>query len=424
MISTSQNATLMRSGTVPGTVAGSVAGSPNILPATVPTAQRGWGTVKDQPIAPPEASLPRGVNFYADFSGCGYWRMIWPEQILNAYQKVIVHGSTVMIGDKNFYKGAKVVRIQRQATPAQMQFVQFLKNIQDECGFKLVYEIDDVIFSEDIPDYNKFKPAFADPVIRETSQKIMGMCDEITVTCDYMKGYYQKKTGNENITVIPNFMPKFWMGHYYDEKKIKRKFDKHRKKPRILYPGSGAHFDVDNKAGQIDDFAHVLDAVHRTRDKYQWVFMGGFPIRFGNIIQAGQMEYIPWKALYDYPQAIDDADVNLIIAPLIDSPFNNSKSDLKYIESCAYGLPSVCQDIHTYKNAPYKFTTGDEMISQIETLLKSKDTYMKASRKARSVAEGRWLENPDNIGMYKELYTLPYMDKDRKLLNKVNNISI
>ena len=43
--------------------------------------------------------LPRGLNFYADYSGCGHWRMIWPELLLNCYAKANVQGGTVMIGD-------------------------------------------------------------------------------------------------------------------------------------------------------------------------------------------------------------------------------------------------------------------------------------------------------------------------------------
>ena len=68
---------------------------------------------------PREVDMPRAVNYYADFSGCGFWRMLWPEHTLNAYQKVIVHGSTVMVTDEKFYTNVKCVRIQRQATPQQ-----------------------------------------------------------------------------------------------------------------------------------------------------------------------------------------------------------------------------------------------------------------------------------------------------------------
>ncbi len=115
--------------------------------------------------------LPRGVNFYADYSGCGHWRMIWPELLLNCYGKANIQGGTVMIGDKNFYKGLKAIRIQRQATESQLNYIKWLKQIQGECGFKVIYEIDDLIFKEDIPHYNKFRFAFEDPSIRQTSME-------------------------------------------------------------------------------------------------------------------------------------------------------------------------------------------------------------------------------------------------------------
>jgi len=41
-----------------------------------------------QVAAPPksaEEGLPRFLNYYADYSGCGHWRMIWPEQVMNAH---------------------------------------------------------------------------------------------------------------------------------------------------------------------------------------------------------------------------------------------------------------------------------------------------------------------------------------------------
>jgi hypothetical protein len=67
------------------------------------------------PQNPPELQLPRFMNYYADYSGCGHWRMIWPEQVMNAHQKAVVHGSTVMNGDGNQYVNVQGVRIQRQA---------------------------------------------------------------------------------------------------------------------------------------------------------------------------------------------------------------------------------------------------------------------------------------------------------------------
>jgi len=368
----------------------------------------------------PETKLPRFLNYYADYSGCGHWRMIWPEQIMNAHSKAVVHGTTVMNVDERYYVQTKGVRIQRQATPQQLEFVKWLRKVADKNKFRLIYEIDDICFYEDIPDYNKYKTAFADPKIRNSSQEMMSMCDEITVTCPFMRDYYRDKTGNKNVTVLPNFMPKFWLGHYSNPSRTMESYDMHKKKPRILYAGSGAHFDTEQRVKFKDDFYHVNEVIRKTIDKYQWVFLGAHPLPIRDLVQSGKVEFHPWKRLFEYGQGLYDLNVNMIVAPLQDNTFNRAKSDLKYIEACALGLPIACQDLCTYENAPIKFTTGDEMIAQIETTLKDRKRYKALCRKATQYADTRWMEDDKNIDCYTELYQYNVGDPKRVNLSRYN----
>lgn len=399
--------------------------SPYVSPFVKPFAYAvGHSNQVNQHVKPPEADFDRCLNYYADYSGCGFWRMIWPEHVLNAHQKMIVHGTTMMSFDPNYFAHVKSVRIQRQATEYQAHFVRALRQLADTQGFRIIYEIDDIIFSEDIPDYNKYKPAFTDPKIRQTAQEIMAMCDEITVTCDFMKDYYMAKTGNKNITVIPNYPPEFWIGNYFNPRKVEDNFRKFccgkNAKPRVLYPGSGAHFDVENRVNQDDDFAHVREMVAKTAHKFQWVFMGAFPLPLRDFVKQGLIEFHPWKRLYDYPKMIADLNVNAIVAPLRDNTFNRAKSDLKFIEAGCFGIPAVCQDLVTYSNSLIKFNTGDEMIDQLDKLFKNSNHYKAMCKAHRDVAETRFLELDNNIDKYKELYTLPYKDPKRVLLNAIN----
>jgi hypothetical protein len=364
------------------------------------------------------------VQFYADYSGCGFWRMIWPEHLLNAYNHCVAHGSTVMVLDPRWYVHTKVVRIQRQATEHQLNFVKFLKEIQPQIGFRLIYEIDDLVFHEDIPEYNKYKPAFTDDSIRKNILEIMNLCDEVTVTCQFMKDYYAEKTGHKNITIIPNYPPKFWIGNHYDPKWISDCYDQYQKKPRILYAGSGAHFDVENRVGHNDDFAHVIKAIYDTVDKFQWVFLGAFPLPLRPLVESGKIEFHQWANLYNYGEKIKNLRVNMMVAPLQDNNFNKSKSDLKLIEANAFGIPIACQNLCTYEDAPFKFNTGEEMIETIQDVLSKKGRYMNLSAKARATANGRWLENPENLQCYKELMTIPYASKERTRLNEINGIVI
>ena len=375
---------------------------------------------KPEPPKPPEQELPRFMNYYADYSGCGHWRMIWPEQVLNAHNKAVVHGTTVMNADPRYYIQTKGVRIQRQATPQQLEFVKFLRQLANQNNFRLIYEIDDICFAEDIPDYNKYKTAFTDPVIRKSAQEMMAMCDEITVTCPFMRDYYREKTGNNNVTVIPNFMPKFWLDRFYDANRTMESYDRNKKKPRILYAGSGAHFDVEQRVKFKDDFHHVNDIIRKTVDKYQWVFLGAHPLPIIDLVRSGKVEFHPWKRLYEYGQGLYDLNVNMLVAPLQDNIFNRSKSDLKYIEASALGLPIACQDMCTYENAPIKFKTGAEMVDQIDLTLQDRKRYKAICKKARQYAETRWLEDDKNIDCYLELYQYSVGDERRINLSRYN----
>jgi hypothetical protein len=363
-------------------------------------------------IEMPESSLPRALNYYADYGGCGFWRMIWPEFLLNGYQKACISGLTCMVLDPRFYQGIKAIRMQRQATPAQRDFTRQLKQIGKDLGFKLIYEVDDIVFKDDIPDYNRCKDPFCDSAIIESIVDIMRMADEITVTCDYMKEYYKQKIGTDRVTVIPNYAPKFWLDRFYNPEKIEKLYKQHKKRPRVLYSGSGTHIDVLNKTGMNDDFKHVTDQIIKARKKFKFVWKGCYPLVMKPYIDNGDMEYIQWSALMDYPKGLYDADCNVVFASLQDNVFNKSKSNIKMIESGALGLPGAFQDLCTYKDADVKFTNGEDLISKLEYITSDFDRYMDLSKKARSFADGLWLE--DHIDEYEALYFTEWGSKERK----------
>ena len=402
----------------------------NIVPQTpIPFAPIGFGGITQPPrpqmsppntqppaLAMPGSDLKRALNYYADYGGCGFWRMIWPENLLNAYQKAIINGLTTMVLDPRFYKGYSAVRLQRQASPMQLKFVEFLKHHQKEFGFKIIYEVDDIIFKDDIPDFNRCKVAFDNDDVLKSSKEMMAMADEISVTCQYMKDYYKHHTSNQNITVIPNYVPRFWHAGLYDRNDIIQKYDKNKKRPRVGYAGSGTHIDVTNKTGQNDDFAHIVEYIISTRKKFKWVFMGCYPLRCKPFIDNGEMEFHNWKILYDYPKGLYDLKVNAFIAPLQPNTFNRAKSNIKYQEAGNLGIPCVCQNLETYACAPdeLRFDTGSELIDKLNGLFKDVDTYMKHSDIAYKYSQTMHLN--DHLDEYHELYFTPYGSSERKAL--------
>ena len=371
---------------------------------------------------PKEASLPRFVNYLADYSGCGHWRILWPEGVINARGDGMSQSTTAMVTTPQWYNGVKAVKLQRQASSSQKEFVKFLKEVQKQHDFKIIYEVDDVVFREVIPDYNKFKFAFDNDEIRQNCIDIINMVDEVTVTCDFMKQLYIEKTGQQKVTVIPNFVPNSWMGQLFNPRKVERAYDQNKKKPRILYTGSGAHYDVDNKVGGKDDLAAVRDFIRKTVNKYQWIFVGAFPPQLVDLVHSKKIEFYPWQPLLKYPYFIANLNAQLMVAPLLPNDFNKAKSDIKFIEACTLGIPCLCQNMETYSSAPesLRFDTVEEFEHKIERILRKKNKYAQNIRRLRKIGEDRILELDDNIGCHLEALNTPWGSSERKFLNKWN----
>ena len=239
-----------------------------------------------------------------------------------------------------------------------------------------------------------------------------------------MRRLYQEKTGQKKITVIPNFVPSGWMGHLFNPQKIKREFENNRRKPRILYTGSGAHYDVDNKTGGKDDLSEVRDFIRATVNKYQWVFVGAFPPPLQDLVQSRQIEFYPWQSLLHYPQFIANLNAQLMVAPLQVNDFNKSKSDIKFIEACVLGLPCLCQDMETYHTAPeqLRFSTIEEFEGKIEKILswQKRNKYFQNIHKLRQIGLKRILEVDQNIGAHLEALNTPWGSDERKFLREWN----
>ena len=399
---------------------GEIPFAPNTLPSTVNVPRLVGMKPIHVPAAPkivmPEEGLNRSVNYVADYGGCHWWRFHACE-LLNFTSRACISSLTQMILDRNFYMPLKSVRLQRQATPQQQQFIVHLREISKQNGMRLIYEIDDVVFSEDIPDYNRCKEGFTDPATRQCILDIMKDMDEITVTCQYMKEYYMEKTGNKNITVLPNYAPKSWLGRLYDKERMVRRLEKYKKRPRILYSGSGTHVDLAYKVGGQDDFHHITEAVIKSRKDFHYIWKGCFPLAVKPFIDNGEMTFIEWSPLPDYGQGLLDTDCNVSFCPLTSNRFNFCKSDIKLIESGSCGMPVCAQDIVTYAHAPHKFSTGAELIDLLSWMTSDIDRYARLSEEAYAFTDSKFLDRKENIDQFYAVYFSAFGSKERNELS-------
>jgi hypothetical protein len=375
--------------------------------------------VAPPPLAMPGSDLPRVINYLADYSGCGYWRIGAPEMLLNYGGKMVVNTLTSMVIDPRFYlTGYKAIKIQRQATPVQKEFAKFLRMMGSNHDFKVIYEVDDIVFGEDIPLYNRCRSAFVDPEIRQSIEDIIHMCGEMMVVSDYMKEYYKSKLNIKNVTTIPNYAPKFWFDRFYNEEKILKDYQANKARPKILITASGTHFDCVNATGQKDDYSHVLQSIIKSRKDFQWIFLGGHPLLLRPYIDNGDIQFVPWAQLLDFPNTISKMSPQMTMAALESNHFNRAKSNIKLTESCHLGIPFFGQKLEPYKDAFHQFNTGSEMIDQMKSVVIDVDTYMADVKRHRAFGDNLWLD--DHLQEHVEMYTLPFGHQDRKAIIKLN----
>jgi hypothetical protein len=369
-----------------------------------------------QPPAIPGSGLKRAMNYLADHGGCGYYRCIAPNLLLNLNSKAVITESTAMILDPNFYQTVEAVKFQRQATPYQKDFVKFLHQLKAKRPLKLIYEVDDVVFAEDIPLYNKNREAFTDPVIQSSIREILSVMDEITVTSEYFRDYMISQSGNKNVTAIPNYLMKWWFDRYYNLGDLGKKFEKNKKKPVIAIFASGTHVDIANRNNQQDDFSSVTSHIIKTKTEFEWHFYGSFPQALKPYIDRKEMKFFPWVQLTNFPETMAKSGAQLTFACLQDNTFNRCKSNIKLIESGALGIPCVCPDMVTYKDAFLKYATGNEFIDCIKSALKNQTTYLDFCKKSRQYAEQFWLDDDKNLMKFYESYFTPFGSAERKYI--------
>lgn len=338
------------------------------------------------------------INFPSDKNGCGYHRTYVPFNYLNSKYNYNVTNLGEFLFDLNYLSKSKYIRFQRQVTEAQkkviFEYKKILARTQSSC--KLVYELDDII--HEIEPSNIVAYQFYTETKRNNLLYILKTVDTVTFSTQFLKDYYKDKFGIDNSVVIPNFLPKF----LYADKGRRDKYNKGKdKKKRILWSGSASHI------GKGGDLEFLLPLMKKTKDEFEWVFLGTIPHEL-----MGKCEYHPWSDFYSYPHALDQIDADMAIAPITDNTFNCGKSDLKLLEYSAVGLPAIFSSIGS-AIGPYDMVEGtctvqnkeDLWYSAIKEMCTDENKWNTYLRAGRTELNKRWLEDEQNIGLYRQVFS-------------------
>ena len=325
----------------------------------------------------------------SDSSGCGFVRTVFPFSYLGAVfgrkQNINPIITPCFIRQQDILVRTRSILFQRQMTPEHLNIMRMYKNVQPQFKFKLVYDIDDLLWGrnenyggtdkEGIPSYN-FASDRVSEEMKLSALEMMRLADEVTVSTQYLKDHLINEQEVETpITVLENSVPIYLYGHR--DKKLKVA---DITKPRILLNQSPTHYSNDKKLkGDFDNAwcDYIIKAVKA--DKIDVSIIGGLPYYFEEI--KDKIKVVPWLNMFQYPQKMKYLKPDFIVSPLKCNNFNSAKSDIKKIEAHAIGAIHIGTVFSDGTSSPYDKNLvkmkDDCTVEDIENLI---DEYSKKDK--------------------------------------------
>jgi O-antigen biosynthesis protein len=263
-------------------------------------------------------------------NGQGIYRLTGP---LNALSKSGL--ASVCIWPQDTEREASVDEVLRLAPDAVI--VQHYLNDRQLKGLRawteaperpfIVYTMDDLITN--LATDNPHRKSFPEN-IRSRLKYALAHCDRMVVTTDFLADAYRQFISD--IRVVPNRLEQeIWL----PLQSLKRT----AKKPRIGWAGGISH---------QSDLVLLKEVIDQTRDEADWIFFGMCPDELRPLLA----EYHAWRDFSDYPSRLAALNLDIAVAPLAHTPFNQGKSNLRLLEYGILGLPVVCTDIDPYRDSP------------------------------------------------------------------------
>jgi len=324
-----------------------------------------------------------------DNKGCGFYRMLVPA---NEIKRQDLADVVVNFGwDWKMVEWAHIIIVQRMTDIEAYESFDQAHSI----GKKIIFELDDYVnaISPTNPSFNFWSPFGANYA---RCLKIIQKSDAMQVTTERLKNEYA--LWQPHIEALPNCLDKTlwdmpaWTATHWNNY-YKKKNDGII---RIGWSGAASHYeDLQLIEEVVTKICQKYSNVHFCLMGYHGESSKG-PNLFQNIPNStsvcphcksgGQLEKIPGIELLYYPSKLKEAAFDIGIAPLIETGFNQGKSDIKIREYSALSIPVVATRMKPYSLSVkegytgYLASTGKEWYDALELLIKDKELRLRLGR--------------------------------------------
>lgn len=306
------------------------------------------------------------IFFKIDSAGCGYYRADLPAQLLR--ESGITTSVRWMSPRWRMDPDTKVVCFQRHYPCQDALFL--LKKLK--CAdVKILYDLDDDLFNL-TPDLSLFR---IKRNILEEMRSIASFADVMTVTTEPLK-FLSKKIFADEIKVVPNMI---------DLSLWKANQPKNDGRIRIGWAGSPNHYK------DIMQLLPVLKSIVQKHKKVDLIFFGYCPDEFTKEFKE-RLFFQKGSSYLRYAEMLPELGLDIGLIPIASSEFNRSKSNVKYLEYAAIGLPCVASNYEPYNRTIEDSVNGylaedqDDWTFKLEKLINNPEERLRLSYNCKETA--------------------------------------
>jgi glycosyltransferase involved in cell wall biosynthesis len=303
-----------------------------------------------------------------EFCGDHYYRTYVP---LYALGNRSAHFHTVSLTNEHrlkFYlmRNADVVVL---SLVADMDLIPVVEERRKR-GLITIYEWNDDVFN--VPPWNPQHRFFSQPHVQRTMKQLARMCDAVQFSSTVLEEKYVWL--NKKRTVFINHLLPL---------------------EEDTTPNSGSEYleiGYGGSAGHFYDVAYIAPHLFRwiyEEKRVRFNIMAADPIvKLFSFLPLERIRVFPTGSIFDYYRFVRVLHVG--IAPLLDTPFNRSRSDVKFLEYAAHGVVPVLQRTVPYSGVVAHgktgllFESGEDCISKLRWLLDHPDERKRIAREAKT----------------------------------------
>lgn len=358
-------------------------------------------------------------------SGCRFYRASMPAFTLNWFENSGFHCLELPgpILSPDMLNATRAIVLKSCAGWQGLQLVKQLKVLKNKFPhLRIVNDFDDMPFGNDVKregdsTFEAFAAKTWDDRHNECSMEVMGMCDLVTCTNEYLAA--KLRATGANVKIIPNAVPKsMWSlprrkPLTEDLKVVNLTLTQCPQHAVPEHVNDKGEF-VPRQVGDFDSAEWQEWIIKHVKDGDIKLTQMGGPSFLWNEIQDKVTNY-PWVTPNRFASLMCRTAPDLVIAPMVPCELNRCRSDLRYVETAICSAAFLGSD---FPDSPYARVPEISRVPQGATVeqldeklrqIKDRDTFNSLVEKGWQflINDGRILESDQCMNRYVEAWAMP-----------------